>query len=34
MKMNTKKDLGVKELWGEKGYTTNERTGSKANPLS
>lgn len=22
-----KKDLGVKELWGEKGYTTNERTG-------
>jgi acetylornithine deacetylase/succinyl-diaminopimelate desuccinylase-like protein len=21
-----KKDLGVKELWGEKGYTTNERT--------
>src|SRR5690348_11650457 len=20
-------DLGVKELWGEKGYTTNERTG-------
>src|SRR3954466_420534 len=21
------KDLGVKELWGEKGYTTNERTG-------
>ena len=19
-----KKDLGVKELWGEKGYTTNE----------
>ena len=22
-----KKELGVKELWGEKGYTTNERTG-------
>jgi acetylornithine deacetylase/succinyl-diaminopimelate desuccinylase-like protein len=22
-----KKDLGVSELWGEKGYTTNERTG-------
>jgi acetylornithine deacetylase/succinyl-diaminopimelate desuccinylase-like protein len=22
-----KKDLGLKELWGEKGYTTNERTG-------
>lgn len=22
-----KKDLGVKELWGEKSYTTNERTG-------
>ena len=22
-----KSDLGVKELWGEKGYTTNERTG-------
>jgi len=22
-----KKDLGVAELWGEKGYTTNERTG-------
>jgi len=22
-----KKDLGVNELWGEKGYTTNERTG-------
>jgi acetylornithine deacetylase/succinyl-diaminopimelate desuccinylase-like protein len=22
-----KKDLGVKELWGEKGFTTNERTG-------
>lgn len=22
-----KKDLGVKKLWGEKGYTTNERTG-------
>jgi acetylornithine deacetylase/succinyl-diaminopimelate desuccinylase-like protein len=22
-----KKDLGVKELWGEKGYATNERTG-------
>jgi acetylornithine deacetylase/succinyl-diaminopimelate desuccinylase-like protein len=22
-----KTDLGVKELWGEKGYTTNERTG-------
>jgi len=22
-----KKDLGVKQLWGEKGYTTNERTG-------
>lgn len=22
-----KKDLGVKELWGEKNYTTNERTG-------
>lgn len=22
-----KKDLGVQELWGEKGYTTNERTG-------
>jgi acetylornithine deacetylase/succinyl-diaminopimelate desuccinylase-like protein len=22
-----KNDLGVKELWGEKGYTTNERTG-------
>jgi len=22
-----KKDLGVEELWGEKGYTTNERTG-------
>lgn len=24
-----KKDLGVKELWGEKGYTTNERTGTR-----
>ena len=24
---NYKKDLGVKELWGEKDYTTNERTG-------
>src|SRR5678815_5205298 len=22
-----KKDLGVKELWGEKGFTSNERTG-------
>jgi len=22
-----KKELGVKELWGEKGYTTYERTG-------
>ena len=22
-----KKDLGIKELWGEKGFTTNERTG-------
>ena len=22
-----KKDLGLKEVWGEKGYTTNERTG-------
>ena len=22
-----KKDLGVQQLWGEKGYTTNERTG-------
>ncbi|SFP86018.1 dipeptidase [Parafilimonas terrae] len=22
-----KKDLGINELWGEKGYTTNERTG-------
>jgi acetylornithine deacetylase/succinyl-diaminopimelate desuccinylase-like protein len=22
-----KKDLGITELWGEKGYTTNERTG-------
>ena len=22
-----RKDLGVKELWGEKGYSTNERTG-------
>lgn len=22
-----KRDLGVQELWGEKGYTTNERTG-------
>jgi acetylornithine deacetylase/succinyl-diaminopimelate desuccinylase-like protein len=22
-----RKDLGVKELWGEKGFTTNERTG-------
>ncbi|HVT84411.1 MAG TPA: dipeptidase [Chitinophagaceae bacterium] len=22
-----KQDLGLKELWGEKGYTTNERTG-------
>jgi acetylornithine deacetylase/succinyl-diaminopimelate desuccinylase-like protein len=22
-----KKELGIKELWGEKGYTTNERTG-------
>jgi acetylornithine deacetylase/succinyl-diaminopimelate desuccinylase-like protein len=22
-----KKDLGLKELWGEKGFTTNERTG-------
>lgn len=22
-----KKDLGIKEVWGEKGYTTNERTG-------
>jgi len=22
-----KEDLGIKELWGEKGYTTNERTG-------
>ena len=24
---NYKKDLGVEALWGEKGYTTNERTG-------
>lgn len=24
---NFKEDLGVKELWGEKGFTTNERTG-------
>src|SRR6185312_14875439 len=24
-----KKDLGVKELWGEKGYTTFERTGTR-----
>lgn len=24
-----KQDLGVKELWGEKGYTTNERTGTR-----
>jgi acetylornithine deacetylase/succinyl-diaminopimelate desuccinylase-like protein len=24
-----KEDLGVKELWGEKGYTTIERTGSR-----
>ena len=24
-----KKDLGVKALWGEKGYTTIERTGSR-----
>lgn len=24
-----KKDLGVSELWGEKGYTTNERTGTR-----
>lgn len=24
-----KKDLGVKELWGEKGYTTLERTGTR-----
>jgi hypothetical protein len=22
-----KEDLGVQELWGEEGYTTNERTG-------
>src|SRR5690606_32170523 len=22
-----KKDLGINKLWGEKGYTTNERTG-------
>ena len=22
-----KDELGVKELWGEKGFTTNERTG-------
>ncbi len=22
-----KDDLGIKELWGEKGFTTNERTG-------
>ncbi len=22
-----KEELGVKELWGEKGFTTNERTG-------
>jgi acetylornithine deacetylase/succinyl-diaminopimelate desuccinylase-like protein len=22
-----KKEIGIKELWGEKGYTTNERTG-------
>lgn len=22
-----KKDLGIEEIWGEKGYTTNERTG-------
>ncbi|MEI2708715.1 MAG: hypothetical protein V9E96_06810 [Chitinophagaceae bacterium] len=22
-----KKDLGVNRIWGEKGYTTNERTG-------
>jgi hypothetical protein len=22
-----KSELGVKELWGEKGFTTNERTG-------
>jgi acetylornithine deacetylase/succinyl-diaminopimelate desuccinylase-like protein len=26
-KESYKKDLGVTELWGEKGYTTNERTG-------
>lgn len=26
-KNDYKKDLGVKKLWGEKGYTTNERTG-------
>ncbi len=25
--MAYKEELGVKELWGEKGYTTNERTG-------
>lgn len=24
-----KKDLGVNSLWGEKGYTTNERTGTR-----
>ncbi len=24
-----KKDLGVAEIWGEKGYTTNERTGTR-----
>ena len=24
-----KSDLGVKELWGEKGYSTNERTGTR-----
>ncbi len=27
MRKNTKTALGVKELWGEKGFTTNERTG-------
>ncbi len=26
-KSEYKKDLGVKKLWGEKGYSTNERTG-------
>jgi acetylornithine deacetylase/succinyl-diaminopimelate desuccinylase-like protein len=24
-----KKEIGIKELWGEKGYTTNERTGMR-----